>query len=78
LGCTVDVEPEGLKVIPPTWRHDLSIPEELTEEVLRLRGYEQILSVLPPLEGPPQPLSQDYLQRQRLARRLAHLGFHQK
>jgi phenylalanyl-tRNA synthetase beta chain len=77
LGCTVDVEPEGLKVIPPTWRHDLSIPEELTEEVLRLRGYEQILSVLPPLEGPPQPLSQDYLQRQRLARRLAHLGFHQ-
>jgi len=45
--------------------------------VLRLRGYEHIPSVLPPLEGPPEPLSREYLQRQRLSRRLAHLGFHQ-
>jgi phenylalanyl-tRNA synthetase beta chain len=77
LGCAVEVETEGLQVIPPTWRHDLLLPEDLAEEVLRLRGYEHIPSVLPPLEGPPQPLSQDYLKRQRLARRLAHLGFHQ-
>ncbi|MDP1833085.1 MAG: phenylalanine--tRNA ligase subunit beta [Geothrix sp.] len=77
LGCSVDVETGGLRVIPPTWRHDLSIPEDLAEEVLRLRGYEHIPSVLPPLEGPPEPLSPSYLQRQRLARRLAHLGFHQ-
>jgi phenylalanyl-tRNA synthetase beta chain len=77
LGCTVDVAPEGLRVLPPTWRHDLAIPEDLAEEVLRLRGYEHIPSVLPPLEGPPEPLAPSYLQRQRLSRRLAHLGFHQ-
>lgn len=77
LGCTVAVESDHLKVTGPTWRHDLAIPEDLTEEVLRLRGYEQIPSVLPPLEGPPEPLAQAYLQRQRLSRRLAHLGFHQ-
>jgi phenylalanyl-tRNA synthetase beta chain len=64
-------------VVPPSWRHDLATPEDLAEEVLRLRGYEQIPSVLPPLEGPPEPLSPSYLQRQRLARRLAQLGFHQ-
>jgi len=77
LGCTVEVKRDRLRVMPPSWRHDLTIPEDLAEEVLRLRGYEHIPSVLPPLEGPPQPLSQDYLKRQSLARRLAHLGFHQ-
>lgn len=77
LGCAVEAEPGHLRVQPPTWRHDLTIPEDLAEEVLRLRGYEHIPSVLPPLEGPPQPLSPDYLHRQAVARRLAHLGFHQ-
>lgn len=77
LGCAVEIQSGALTVRPPTWRHDLAIPEDLAEEILRLRGYEHIPSALPPLEGPPQPLDADYLQRQALARRLAHLGFHQ-
>ena len=77
LGCVVVAGSGSLTVQPPTWRHDLAIPDDLAEEVLRLRGYERIPSVLPPLEGPPQRLSPDYRQRQTLARRLAHLGFHQ-
>ncbi len=77
LGCAVAMEAHGLRVQAPTWRHDLVIAEDLAEEVLRLRGYERIPSVLPPMEGPPQTLSATYLQRQKLSRRLAHLGFHQ-
>lgn len=77
LGCRVEAEPGHLRVQPPTWRHDLVFPEDLAEEVLRLRGYEQIPSSLPPLEGPPEPLSPSYLHRRALARRLAQLGFHQ-
>ncbi len=77
LGCEVQTLQDSLKVVPPSWRHDLATAEDLAEEVLRLRGYEHIPSVLPPLEGPPEPLSPLYLQRQRLSRRLAHLGFHQ-
>jgi phenylalanyl-tRNA synthetase beta chain len=77
LGCEVEAGHDQLRVVPPSWRHDLAIPEDLAEEVLRLRGYERIPSVLPPMEGPPEPLSPAYLQRQRLSRRLAHLGFHQ-
>lgn len=77
LGCAVETQPGTLVVQPPSWRHDLAIPEDLAEEVLRLRGYEHIPSVLPPLEGPPLPLAAEYLQRQAVARRLAHLGFHQ-
>ena len=77
LGCSVAIHGDQLSVLPPTWRHDLAIAEDLAEEVVRLRGYEHIPSVLPPLEGPPEPLSASFLQRQRLSRRLAHLGFHQ-
>ena len=77
LGCTVVRGAGGLQVIPPTWRHDLALPEDLTEEVLRLRGYAQIPSVIPPMEGPPEPIAPAILTRQRLARRMAHLGFHQ-
>jgi phenylalanyl-tRNA synthetase beta chain len=77
LGCRVGTEPGLLHVTPPSWRHDLAIPEDLAEEVLRLRGYDRIPTELPPLEGPPLPLSPDYLHARRLAARLAHLGFHQ-
>ena len=77
LGCSAAMAGDRLQVTPPSWRHDLAIPEDLAEEVLRLRGYEHIPSLLPPMEGPPEPLSQAYLQRQGLSRRLAHLGFHQ-
>ena len=77
LGCRVAGEPGRLHVTPPTWRHDLNIPEDLAEEVLRLRGYERIPHALPPLEGPPQPLLPSYLQARSIAQRLAHLGFQQ-
>ena len=72
LGCRFD--PES-RVAPPTWRHDLGIPDDLAEEVLRLRGYERIPSSLPPLEGSPEPLAKDYLKRRRLGTALAHQGF---
>ncbi len=75
LGCQMGPEPGCLQVIPPSWRHDLSIADDLAEEILRLRGYDKIPSALPPLEGSPEPLSKDYLKRRRIASKLAHLGF---
>jgi len=77
LGCEVRVQGEALTAIPPSWRQDLTLEEDLAEEVLRLRGFDLIDSVLPPLEGAPLPLAPAYLQARDLARRLAHAGFHQ-
>lgn len=77
LGCAVEVLADALAVQPPTWRHDLAIPEDVAEEVLRLRGYEAIPSVLPPLDAPPRTALTAYGFRRRLASRLAHAGFHQ-
>ncbi|BDU78729.1 phenylalanine--tRNA ligase subunit beta [Mesoterricola sediminis] len=77
LGCTVESLADGWRVIPPTWRHDLAIPEDLAEEVLRLVGYESIPAILPPLDSSPAPLDPGYLKRRKLAARLASLGFQQ-
>jgi phenylalanyl-tRNA synthetase beta chain len=77
LGCRVSLAPGGLAVEPPSWRSDLGLAEDLAEEVLRLRGYETIPAVLPPLESSPAPLAPDYLKRRKLAARLANLGFFQ-
>ncbi len=77
LGCQVEENHQSLRAVPPTWRHDLTLPEDLAEEVLRLRGYDLIPSALPPLESDPEPLAADYRQRHAIARRLASLGFYQ-
>lgn len=77
LGCGLEPMPGGARVLPPTWRHDLALPEDLAEEVLRLLGYDGIPSTLPPLESSPEPLSPEYLKRRKLASRLANLGFFQ-
>ena len=77
LGCGLKETPASLIALPPSWRSDLGLPEDLAEEVLRLRGYEKIPALLPPLESAPQPLAPDYLKRRKLASRLANLGFFQ-
>jgi phenylalanyl-tRNA synthetase beta chain len=77
LGCALREEGDGLEVQPPSWRHDLSLPDDLAEEVLRLNGYEAIPSALPPLDCAPVALAPEYLKRRKLALRLANLGFFQ-
>ncbi len=75
LGCAVVIHDQYLESVSPSWRQDLTIEEDLAEEVLRLRGFDRIDSVLPPLEGAPLPLASSYLQARNVARRLAHVGF---
>ena len=77
LGCVVGEGQDLLVVHPPSWRHDLSLPDDLAEEVLRLKGYEAIPAALPPLDSAPVPLAPAYLKRRKLALRLANLGFFQ-
>lgn len=42
LGCEIKTENETFKVLPPSWRFDLTIPEDLIEEIARIDGYENI------------------------------------
>jgi phenylalanyl-tRNA synthetase beta chain len=58
-------------VTVPSWRHDLAIPEDLVEEVLRLVGYGQVPAALPPVPVMKMAKRQpDWLGRAETARRL--------
>ncbi len=49
VGCAVSEASEGLvEVTPPSWRPDLTDPNDLAEEVIRLEGYDRVPSVLRP------------------------------
>lgn len=58
LGCSVIVaSPKGktvFSVTPPSWRSDdITIPEDIIEEVARIAGYHKITPRLPDREPPP-------------------------
>jgi phenylalanyl-tRNA synthetase beta chain len=72
VGCTV-AGAETMSVTPPSWRPDLLVPVDLTEEVLRLEGYATIPSRLP--KAPAQKgLTADQRARRRIGRALAAAG----
>ena len=73
LGCTVADGGEGLAVTAPSWRFDLTIPEDLIEEIARVDGYGQIPDLLPPF--PYQ--ERDDFNPHWPAEQLAALGFNE-
>jgi phenylalanyl-tRNA synthetase beta chain len=68
VGCEGDLGSERLRVVPPSWRPDLTDPYDLVEEVARVVGYDKIPSVLP--VAPP---GSGLTPAQRLRRRVGHL-----
>ncbi|MFF3513795.1 phenylalanine--tRNA ligase subunit beta [Streptomyces sp. NPDC002573] len=67
VGCDVYGQDE-LIVAVPSWRPDLTDPNDLAEEVIRLEGYENLPSTLPKL-----PSGRGLTQRQRLHRRVGRV-----
>ena len=70
--CTAAAD-GGLDVAVPSFRgeFDISIPEDLSEEVLRLYGYDQITPALPPAEARSTPPHLTTLNHHRARRVLA-------
>ncbi|WUH94475.1 phenylalanine--tRNA ligase subunit beta [Streptomyces sp. NBC_00433] len=73
IGCDV-LGGDELTVTVPSWRPDLSYPNDLAEEVIRLEGYENLPSTLP---QPPagRGLTDSQLLRRRVGRALAGAGY---
>ncbi|MEN2752410.1 phenylalanine--tRNA ligase subunit beta [Psychrobacter sp. FBL11] len=55
LGFVVEQQADALVCTPPSYRFDMSIKEDLIEEIARIYGYDNIPSVLPHLQ-----VSMDY------------------
>lgn len=55
LGFAVEQQADALSCTPPSYRFDMSIKEDLIEEIARIYGYDNIPSVLPHLQ-----VSMDY------------------
>ncbi|MFH8345539.1 phenylalanine--tRNA ligase subunit beta [Streptomyces sp. NPDC018045] len=64
VGCDVYGQDE-LVVTVPSWRPDLTDPNDLAEEVIRLEGYENLPATLP-----KPPAGRGLTERQRLHRRV--------
>jgi phenylalanyl-tRNA synthetase beta chain len=82
IGCDVVERSESgsesgslaLSVLPPSWRPDLGNGPDYAEEVVRLRGYDQIPSVLPRASS-GRGLNHGQRVRRVLANTLAQQGF---
>ncbi len=76
IGCQVAPAADNadmLEVLPPSWRPDLTGAAELVEEIARIIGYDQIVSVLP--TGPAgRGLTRAQQLRRSVARTLAEHG----
>lgn len=64
VGCSV-AGADLLEVTPPTWRPDLTDPNDLAEEVIRLEGYDNV-----PVRMPTVPPGQGLTAAQRRHRRV--------
>ncbi|MFC4111304.1 phenylalanine--tRNA ligase subunit beta [Nonomuraea zeae] len=66
--------PDMITVTPPSWRPDLTDPNDLAEEVIRLEGYESLPSVLPSAPA-GAGLTEGQRLRRRAGRALAEGGY---
>ncbi|XID75329.1 phenylalanine--tRNA ligase subunit beta [Alkanindiges sp. WGS2144] len=74
LGMQVEGSAQGWQVVPPSWRFDMVIKEDLIEEVARIYGYDNIQISMPQLDIALKP-AQDRLSLQQLRQTLVALGY---
>ena len=67
-------ETSGLSFTVPSWRHDVSIEEDLVEEVARHTGYDKIETSLPPAHHAGEYHSSE-MRKRALRLALSALGF---
>jgi len=76
LGCSVTRSAgEAWRVVPPSFRGDLSIEEDLVEEIARHHGYEKIPVTLPRVFLSPEGRSEPEKRLDRIRRAVRHCGF---
>lgn len=70
----VETKKHGLMVTPPFWRTDISLPEDLVEEVGRLYGFDRLPRVLPSRTTKPTPIHKARVTKELIRQSLARAG----
>ena len=68
-------EDDILPVTPPSFRVDISRPEDLMEEVARLSGYNNIPTTFPPMPAAGLPVHKKIDLRERIRQLMSGFGF---
>ncbi|MBN8827411.1 MAG: phenylalanine--tRNA ligase subunit beta [Sphingobacteriia bacterium] len=78
LGFKLD-KTDPLKVTPPSWRQDITIKEDLIEEIARIKGFDQIPELpLPGMEKLPQSAMDNRKRSYSVIRKIcASRGLHE-
>ena len=71
LGFEYQRTAAGLRVTPPPYRFDMSIEEDLIEEIARVHGYANIPALSPKVEAVALPVSEQHRASASLRRLLA-------
>jgi phenylalanyl-tRNA synthetase beta chain len=77
LGLSVEVHPDGWRVVPPTRRFDLAIEEDLVEEIARIHGYDAIPATLPRGAARVVAPSETRVGEETLRAQLVARGYHE-
>jgi len=78
LGLTTSlVKNNELKVVSPTFRRDITIAEDIIEEVARIYGYEKITSSLPQKSLAPVGLTTSQREEEEVLQLLKELGYNE-
>ncbi len=78
LGFSVSPTAHSWNVSPPSWRSDVTVWQDLVEEVLRIHGYDKITAVAMPRPAMPKPaLSTKQRQIGLVRRALATRGLNE-
>jgi len=72
---TTKKDDDILNVTPPSFRVDISRPEDLMEEVARLSGYNNIPTTFPPMPAAGQSVHEKIDLRDRMRQLMAGFGF---
>ncbi len=51
LGCSLKMDKQNIKILPPSWRPDLKEDIDLIEELARIKGYDKIPIINPEKEN---------------------------
>jgi len=73
--ATEPIDDDVLEVIPPSFRVDVSRPEDLMEEIARLSGYNNIPETTPLIPAEGRPLAMTLRFREKMREIMTGFGF---